>query len=393
MDNSPSLFEVLKFAESQNTDDAQMALLYSDYLSLSSSKARKPYTVQLELSPVCNFNCGFCFIRKTNEEVEQSGQHIMRFDEWKYYIDECIKLGVNQVTLSGGECTLYPDFAKLYEYVYNKGLGINVITNASLISDDIYELFEKYPPAKISITLYGMSAETYERTCSNGDAFEKVINNIERLNERGFSISINYTAGKENFCDMDAILAYGREKGIPVYPTDGLIVSRNCDKETLKKEAVDYKSYKRKELKHFSIVRGVPYEDLERAFYNSFAKPLYHKKVGLFCGAGRSGMFFNWHGFMVPCVNFDVYKVDPREIGFENAWKKIVEWADNVPLLEECEGCIFADKCRRCPAFHYGDMGEFGKVSPRFCFKELYPEEAAAAMAKYEEMKANGEIE
>ena len=46
-----------------------------------------------------------------------------------------------------------------------------------------------------------------------------------------------------------------------------------------------------------------------------------------------------------------------------------------------------------CPALHYGDMGEFGKVSPRFCFKKLYPEEAAASQARYDQMKANGEIE
>ena len=74
--------------------------------------------------------------------------------------------------------------------------------------------------------------------------------------------------------------------------------------------------------------------------------------------------------------------------GMEKCWEMIVQWADNVPALAECVNCIFRYKCRRCVALHFGDMGEFGKVSPRFCFKVLYPEAAAKMQAEYDRRQA-----
>ena len=90
----------------------------------------------------------------------------------------------------------------------------------------------------------------------------------------------------------------------------------------------------------------------------------------------------------VLCPGLPFEPIDPHEKGFEECWKEMVEWADNVPILEECEDCIFQGKCTSCVATHYGDMGEFNKVSPLRCFEKLYPEAAAKAQAAYDREQA-----
>lgn len=388
MENKNSLFNILSQAQKEKVGDDFISYIYSNYILSKSNRNRSPLSVQLELSPVCNFKCGFCYVRKTYSEVESEGNTIIGFREWAYYIDECIKLGVNNVTFTGGECTLHPDFKKIYEYAYKKDLLISLITNASCITEDIFLLFEKYPPFRISITLYGMSYETYDKTCGNGSAFHIVISNIERLLERGFSVTLNYTAVKTNFCDMEIAMAYAREKKIPIFPTDALICSGRCNSKILEKELIEHREFKEMQLKHFSKVNNSSYEDMLDLFLTHYSEPIRHNNKGLFCSAGKSAIFINWQGFMIPCVNFEIVKFDPRKLGFEECWKRLMAWTDDVPLLEECEGCIFFKKCHRCFAYHYGDMGEFGKVSPRFCFKVLYPEAAAKMQAEYDRRQA-----
>ena len=164
MSSNLSLFEMLKQAQENNSD---LAKVYKKTIRKKADDSRIPVGVQFELLPVCNFNCRFCYVRMSKEEVEKSGHHIMRFDEWKYFIDECINLGTTRLTFSGGECTIHPDFIKLYKYAYARGLEMSLITNGSCITDEIFELFEKCPPNEIHITIYGMSSDTYERNCGN----------------------------------------------------------------------------------------------------------------------------------------------------------------------------------------------------------------------------------
>lgn len=393
MEQKLSLFDMLSQAKENHVDESNMAEIMGDIVTRKSNLMRLPLAIQLELLPLCNFRCSFCYIRKTKEEVEKSGQQILRFEDWKYYIDHAFDLGVGSVTLTGGECMLHPDFKEIYAYAYDKGMELSVISNASLIDEAIFNLFLQKPPSRISVTLYGMSEQTYERTCGNGAAFPKVLANIEKMLECGLNLTLNYTAGNDNFCDMEAVLAYARAHRIAVFPTNALMKVRNCDEDVIAAQFVDSKKYKDIELKHMALLQNTPFETLKHRYLTEYSKPLVHNDRGFTCSAGNSAMFVNWQGLLVPCVNFNTCFADPRELGFEGAWEKIKAWVDALPNLEECEGCIFFNKCHRCPAIHYGDTGTFGTVSDRLCFKKLYPEHAQKALENYQKSLADNEAD
>ena len=71
--------------------------------------------------------------------------------------------GTLSLLLTGGEVMIRPDFCEIYEAVAKIGFILTVYTNATMVTDKVMELFQKYPPHKIGVTMYGASNETYAR--------------------------------------------------------------------------------------------------------------------------------------------------------------------------------------------------------------------------------------
>lgn len=389
MENKVSLFDLLKQAENAKLGVADMAKLYGDVLVQKSITRRRPLAIQMELLPVCNFNCKVCYIRMTFDEVKQKGQRILRFEDWKYYIDAAAEMGISSITFTGGECTIHPDFMQIYTYAYQKGFQVGMISNGSCITPEILEMFQNYPPSKVFITLYGMSNDTYERFCGIR-AFDKVMHNIETLRANKITVTLNYTVSKDNLCDLEKAFEYARDNEIAIFPNNALQISRKFTAETLERENADYYLYEKIEHEHLSKHYHMSFEEYENGFLGNVSVPIFdNDEKGLHCNAGRCMFTINWKGEMQPCASIYWYSQNPHEVGgMEQAWKNLVAWADEVPVLEDCKTCIFQNKCRRCVALHYGDMGEYGKVSPRFCFKVLHPEEAAKLQAEYDRRQA-----
>lgn len=93
------------------------------------------------------------------------GKSIKTPDFWLELARQAKEQGMLYLLLTGGEPFLYPDFWMLYEELVKMGFVISINSNGSLIDEKIIEKLKKYPPARINITLYGASDETYERLC------------------------------------------------------------------------------------------------------------------------------------------------------------------------------------------------------------------------------------
>ena len=63
------------------------------------------------LNYACNLNCKHCFNPKNQNELS------INFETAKKIIDEACELGVNQISLTGGESTINKDFLKIANYI------------------------------------------------------------------------------------------------------------------------------------------------------------------------------------------------------------------------------------------------------------------------------------
>ena len=157
-----------------------MAMI-SDYLYRKASIKKIPLNGTFELSPVCNFSCKMCYIRKTAAQLKQEGKSLIPWQKWLNLAGECREAGMLYLLLTGGEPFLYPGFRELYRELHKMGFLISINTNGTLIDDEVIAWLKEAAPHRVNITLYGTSRETYERICENGNGYDRAVDAILKL--------------------------------------------------------------------------------------------------------------------------------------------------------------------------------------------------------------------
>ena len=185
--------------------------LISAYLHNRAKTRGVPLAGNFELTARCNFNCKMCYVHQQHCPVEKE----LSADQWIAIGRAARERGMLFLLLTGGEPFLRPDFAEIYTELRKLGLLISINTNASLLTDELLEVFKQYPPVRINISLYGGCNETYRSLCGNA-AYDLVTRNILRLKDAGFDVKINCSVTPYNVSDVPAIYAFGKEHGLPV---------------------------------------------------------------------------------------------------------------------------------------------------------------------------------
>ncbi len=346
-----------------------------------------PLNEVFELNPVCTFACKMCYIRMSQQEFQHSGHNLLRFEDWKNYIDGLYELGTLSITLTGGECTIHPDFCEIFRYIYSKGMLITVMTNGSNITDEIFEMFLQCPPDRLLITLYGSTAETYKELCSNEAGFERAYNSVQRLCKAKMPVTLQFTSTKYNQHELRDVYEFSKLMHCELRYSDLMINFNKSTPEQINEVKDDHDKFAEDSKYIWCDKRGVAETDIEAEplteIFPTTDNPVVER--GIPCNAGRNTCCITWKGDMQTCNVMDMYKVSLKDTSVADAWRELVDWADNVPRLVECQNCIHRLHCKQCIAQHYGDAGEFGKPSPRLCYKVTHPKEAAEFEARYNE--------
>ena len=153
----------------------------SEHLYRKASVNKIPLDGTFELSPICNFQCKMCYVRRTKEQIKASGKRLRTWQEWLQLAEECRKAGMLYLLLTGGEPFLYPEFKKLYIELHKMGFLISINSNATMIDEAVMEWLTEYPPHRVNVTLYGITEDTYGRVCNQRNGYLKTIKNILAL--------------------------------------------------------------------------------------------------------------------------------------------------------------------------------------------------------------------
>lgn len=362
-----SLYDLIKGKENK---PQVLASSYYFELAMNARRKRYLYSILLELSPVCNFKCPFCYVRKTPDEMQREGTEILRFPYWQRVLDQLCELGVINIGLTGGECMLHPDFVDIYNYAISKGFMVSMISNLSALSEAILKAFVAHKPKIINITLYGASEDTYQRLCGNKNYYKRVLDNLEMLSAEKIPFSLQMTVSKDNYQDLEAVYVISKKYNVRFHFNVKFFRMRQCTQEMQGDNTVDEKTI-RTIVKRLDDYYGTEYiRDT-----TTIPKPT-ENTIGVNCAAGRSNAFISSKGIMQPCVSFDAVSISTFDHSVEECWKYIVSECDKIPMISECNGCIHWGRCQHCFAMHYGDTKKYGEPSPLLCFKRLHPEEA-----------------
>lgn len=333
-------------------------------------RTRTPANGSIELLPLCNMNCDMCYVRLSREEMEAKGR-LRTADEWLEIGRQMKDAGVLFLLLTGGEPFLYPEFRRLYLELRKMGMIITINTNGTLIDEDLAEFFGKYKPRRVNITLYGTDEETYANLCHYPGGYEKTLRGIWLLREQGVDVKVGGSLALANRDDLDKLLDIGEELDIPVrVDTYMMPATRERDLPYNMQSRLNPEEAARARIRALKREMGPELfpqyvrQSVERADH---PEPAEAKPGHMSCMAGQCSFTINWQGEMRPCVILTEPAISVFEVGFEAAWKYIVEETRKILLNEKCSTCHMRHLCRTCAASALLETGSYDGVPDYMC--------------------------
>lgn len=338
-----------------------------DRIYARSAAKRIPLTGAFELSPICNFSCKMCYVRKSASEVNEKGG-LKPLDFWLDIAQQAREAGTLFPLLTGGETFLYPYIRELFEAMCKMGMQVSINSNASCITKDIVKWLKLSPPERINITLYGGSNESYERLCGDPNGFDKVKNAVKLLADNDIRFKFNCSLTPDNKDDLEKMLAFAKEYGqgikLATYMFPPVRRTGECG---------DYQGrFTPKQAAYYQVLNDwyqLSTEDFQRLAKNAqnyieltpelideaANKPT--REMG--CLAGRCSYWVDWQGNLSGCGMIDFPQVSLKDHSLIDAWKEIVDWTNDMRYSSICANCVNRTVCHSCAAMVHNETGSF----------------------------------
>ena len=155
---------------------------------------KAPIKIQQYITFKCNMRCNYCGLWANNIPELDTKQV-------KDLIDFFHGKGVAHWTFTGGEPLLRPDMGELAEYCFDKGLKVNLTTNASIIEGQL-DWLKKIDLLTVSLDGPKKVHESTRPVCS----YEDTVENIKKLKEGGCNVALNTVLSRPLLNDGCALM-------------------------------------------------------------------------------------------------------------------------------------------------------------------------------------------
>lgn len=342
---------------------------------------RFPINGTFELTGRCNLSCKMCLVRVDQKRMKELGLRERTADEWIHMAEQAAKAGTLSLLLTGGEVMLRSDFCEIYEAISKMGFLLIVYTNATMVTDEIMDVFRKFPPHKIGVTMYGASKETYEKLCGCADGYDRFVDGVRQLSGLPSLFDIRTTIVRDNLCDLQEMKDFTAKT---IGADKVLHISRNVV-DTIRGGIACPREVRLKPEENMNLVfpglrvlRDQMLADRSMLPEDKTSKLIMRHRIPkegyLFrnCGAGVNEYAINWAGRMYACEMITEGYTEPFEEGFLTAWNRLPGQYPVSHSIEKCESCIYAGLCDTCPANRLAETGDWFGIPEYACQEAKY---------------------
>lgn len=337
--------------------NAEIAIL--DFATSKRSEWEKNhqlYSVFFELTPSCNFNCVHCYLCNNHTVKPLPYEEIIRI------IDILYEKEVLFLTLTGGDIFTRRDFLDIYLYAKKKGFIVELYTNGALINEQIVDVFKKYPPLLVDISLYGACEETYKRVTGVSGAFNAVLRNIQRLIDAEIRVSLKAPILNLYYDELPQLKAIAEKFGVP-FRTGFEIFPAIDNDDHVQQYGVSIPDALKYEFEEFKLHPRTfdPNEEAELVDLLK-TRPLFR------CKLGRASCAIDYEGRLCPCMSFRHAGEKLTTENFDRIWESFREYPKlRASKHYKCLSCEAYDFCDICPAMMQAVHGDLEFVDPHFC--------------------------
>lgn len=306
-----------------------------------------PYSVGWAITNRCNLRCVHC-----NMNSGDALNNELQMDDCIKIIDKLAENKVQRITFFGGEPLIRKDFFKIANYAYNKGIFINMTTNALMITEEMIKN-ELYKFDMVRVSLDGPNAETHEFIRNKKGAFDETINKIKMLVKNGIDVGIVTCISHRNLKyikEMIELLENLKIKRwfLPLLSSAGRGSSISNEVLTpleVRQFLLDIQNLT--ENSSFTVNLDIPYSILLKK---------QNKNVTAACPAAISELVIFANGDVSPCCQVPVIAGNVLEKDIFDIWNNseiFKNFRDRSLINGKCGSCKFLMNCGGCRANAY----------------------------------------
>lgn len=306
-----------------------------------------PYSIGWAITNRCNLHCVHC-----NMNSGDALNNELKTDDCIRIIDKLAANKVQRITFFGGEPLIRKDFFQIANYAYNKGIFINMTTNALMITEEMIKK-ELYKFDMIRVSLDGPNAETHEFIRNKKGAFEETIKRIKMLVENGIDVGVVTCISHRNLKYIKEMFSLLEELKIkrwflPLLSSAGR--GSSISKEILnplevKQFLIDIQNLT--ENLSFTVNLDIPYSILLKK---------HNKNITAACPAAISELVIFANGDVSPCCQVPVIAGNILEKDIYEIWNNsdvFKNFRDRSLVKGKCGNCKFLMNCGGCRANAY----------------------------------------
>ncbi len=326
-----------------------------------------PIRMEIELTAVCNWNCGFCYnVWKidpslTDDQVRQKirllpVKHLPKTVAFSI-LDQCAEGGCFTIRYSGGEPTLHPDFWPIIEHGAGHKFYQVLFTNGHFVDDVFARQLVGANVRTVLISLHG-DGDTHRALTGRADAYDKARSAIRCCIQAGIEVVVEATLVKRNkdhivkmaeSCYADGANEFRVMRYVPTGKNDAEFSVSPEESWNLMKELAALSKQNANLKFGWPCAQKVCMSTEDKpidAMLDQFNKLRTDQLMG-HCESGLVWGSISYDAKLRNCPHSNVYHANLLTQQLSNGWRTMTKRVSDVLIpRESCGNCDWLSSCR-----------------------------------------------
>lgn len=300
-----------------------------ELLSLSIEN-RTLYSVQIEVTTNCNWKCRHCYIPNHNHAgLSRATIHDLFL--------KMRKLGVFEVTLTGGEIFTRSDIIDIISEARDLGFRVFLYSNISLLNEKTIKTLCELYVSEISCTIFSMKSSIHDYITQVPGSLNRTLENLNTLKRYGCPVEVKTIVMSVNSQEWKEVESFCKENGFSFGIDYDVFAKVDGDTGPTQLRITTEQMYN--SLQELDSAKG-----FEVTKYNP---------LSYVCDGIRNSLFIDSYGNIYPCVKYRYLIDNISSCELKDVWDNSVKLKRIQDMrrkdLKDCSNCNVNNYCFFCP--------------------------------------------
>jgi len=322
--------------------------------------SRYPVLSEVAVTYRCNLKCRFCYAGCNPQKNPLYNKREMTVTEIKKILHKLLHQSkVPSVSFTGGEPLLHPQLPRLIRYAHRLGMRVNLITNGTLIDEGMANTLVKNGLDSAQVSLEGITAAIHDAIVQCKGAFQKAINAIKLLKDRGILTHTNTTITGDNLKEIQEFPAFVKKELNNDKFSMNLVIPTGTSKSypdiLVKYSQIGSHLKKIIDKSREHHVEFMWYSPVPMCMFNSITHNLGNKG----CSACDGLISIAPNGDVLPCASYAEPVGNFLNQDFESLWQSVQakKYRDKKLAHPFCQSCEHFHLCNGACPLYWQHMG------------------------------------